>query len=209
MKKTTYLMLTFSMILTSCGIDKKKYDAEVEKVTNLTNQLDTLKKEMTAMQIELDGYRYSPAKLLADIKAAYSNKEYSEITSLMENMTKFHPDADEYKAARAIQSQAEKDQEAARRKAQAEAEKAERERRAKMSKIERIMEKYNCDEDIATLISKGQVRRGMTDEQCRAAWGRPYDVNRTTSSWGVHEQWCYRSGNYLYFENGILTTIQN
>jgi hypothetical protein len=27
-------------------------------------------------------------------------------------------------------------------------------------------------------------------------------------SFGVHEQWVYGSGNYLHFENGILTSLQ-
>jgi SOS-response transcriptional repressor LexA len=33
-------------------------------------------------------------------------------------------------------------------------------------------------------------------------------VNRTTFARGVHEQWVY-DGGYLYFEDGVLTTIQN
>ena len=95
------------------------------------------------------------------------------------------------------------------RAAEEEAARAEAERKAQMAPIERIMEKYGCDEDIATLIMKKRVRRGMTAEQCRAAWGRPQDINRTSGSYGVHEQWVYGGHNYLYFEDGILTTIQN
>lgn len=54
------------------------------------------------------------------------------------------------------------------------------------------------------------VRIGMTQEQVLASsWGRPQKVNKTTTSYGVHEQWVYRGYNYLYFEDGILTTIQN
>lgn len=57
---------------------------------------------------------------------------------------------------------------------------------------------------------KGGVRLGMTAAQVRASnWGKPDSVNRTTSAAGIHEQWVYEEGNYLYFENGILTTIQN
>jgi len=33
-------------------------------------------------------------------------------------------------------------------------------------------------------------------------------INRTTGSYGTHEQWVY-GGSYLYFQNGVLTTIQN
>lgn len=49
----------------------------------------------------------------------------------------------------------------------------------------------------------------MTKEMCRESWGEPEDINKTTSSYGTHEQWVYGYGSYLYFENGKLTTIQN
>src|SRR5450830_76179 len=58
------------------------------------------------------------------------------------------------------------------------------------------------------LKSQG-VNLGMSKEDVYASvWGRPRSVNRTTGSYGVHEQWVY-DGGYLYFENGVLTTIQN
>ncbi len=60
-----------------------------------------------------------------------------------------------------------------------------------------------------TLIAEGKVQLGMTKEQCEWAWGYPDDVNRTTGSFGTHEQWVYGGGYYLYFENGRLTVIQN
>lgn len=57
---------------------------------------------------------------------------------------------------------------------------------------------------------KGGVYIGMTKQQVLASnWGRPSDVNRTTGSFGTHEQWVYGGSNYLYFENGVLTAIQN
>jgi hypothetical protein len=57
---------------------------------------------------------------------------------------------------------------------------------------------------------KGGVKLGMTAAQARASsWGAPQSVNRSTGSYGVHEQWVYGGGNYLYFEDGVLTSIQN
>ena len=60
----------------------------------------------------------------------------------------------------------------------------------------------------AKLILEGKVKIGMTKAMCTEAWGHPYDINKTIGSWGVHEQWVYGS-SYLYFENDILTSIQN
>jgi hypothetical protein len=48
----------------------------------------------------------------------------------------------------------------------------------------------------------------MTDEMARFSLGNPKDVNRSTGSYGAHEQWVY-SSIYLYFENGVLTSDQN
>lgn len=54
------------------------------------------------------------------------------------------------------------------------------------------------------------VRIGMTKQQVLdSSWGKPGHINTTTTANGTHEQWVYGGGNYLYFDNGILTAIQN
>lgn len=56
---------------------------------------------------------------------------------------------------------------------------------------------------------KGGFKLGMSQKRVLASnWGEPRDVRRTTGRFGVHEQWVYGGGRYLYFENGVLTTIQ-
>lgn len=50
----------------------------------------------------------------------------------------------------------------------------------------------------------------MTDKMAKASLGNPDDINKSTGSWGVHEQWVYSKKDiYLYFENGKLTSIQD
>lgn len=61
----------------------------------------------------------------------------------------------------------------------------------------------------ANLIIKKEIRIGMTKSMVIDSWGNPEDINRTAGVWGVHEQWVYDSGNYLYFENGKLTSWQD
>ena len=54
------------------------------------------------------------------------------------------------------------------------------------------------------------VHIGMSKEDVLASsWGRPEKVNTTTNVYGTREQWVYGGRNYLYFENGVLTSIQN
>lgn len=54
-----------------------------------------------------------------------------------------------------------------------------------------------------------KVRIGMTQDEAIISMGKPYDINRTVSSYGTHEQWCYNGGVYLYFEDGILSSWQD
>lgn len=57
---------------------------------------------------------------------------------------------------------------------------------------------------------KQGVSLGMSqDDVMQSSWGRPSHVNRTTTAAGVREQWVYGLHNYLYFEDGVLTSIQN
>jgi len=63
--------------------------------------------------------------------------------------------------------------------------------------------------ELAERREKG-VQVGMSQVEVRqSSWGRPNSVNRTSTSRGTHEQWVYGGHNYLYFEDGILTSIQN
>jgi hypothetical protein len=66
----------------------------------------------------------------------------------------------------------------------------------------------NWPSEIEQAVIERKIRMGMTAEQATLAWGKPPQVNKTVGSWGVHEQWVYHSGAYLYFENGVLTSWQ-
>ena len=205
--KKIFAIAAAIVLLASC-VGKGEYNAQVSKVDSLQAVCANLAKANAELQTELEGYKFSPSRLLANIRDCYKEKSYGELKRNLDLMKQYHPDAQEMTTANGIYEQGVKEQEAARKKADAEAAKREAERRAKMKPIERIMEKYDCDEETATLIHQRRVRMGMTREQARAAWGRPRDINRSVGSYGVHEQWCY-NGSYLYFEDGILTSWQN
>lgn len=58
--------------------------------------------------------------------------------------------------------------------------------------------------------ARGGVPIGMTASQVRASnWGKPQKINRSSGSYGIHEQWVYGGNNYLYLQNGVVTSIQN
>jgi len=62
------------------------------------------------------------------------------------------------------------------------------------------------------LINTHTIAIGMSDDLVRLSIGSPEKVNRTETTNSVDEQWVYPDNakyKYLYFENGILRTIQN
>ena len=71
-----------------------------------------------------------------------------------------------------------------------------------------IFEEYGWDEETWDLIKNRYIKIGWNEDQCILSWGYPNRVNRTTSYWGTSEQWVYGS-RYVYFENGILSAIQD
>ena len=68
---------------------------------------------------------------------------------------------------------------------------------------------YKYGENIGLDIFNKKIWIGMTKEMAIESRGNPININRTTGSWGIHEQWVYPGRNYLYFENGILKSWQD
>ena len=64
-------------------------------------------------------------------------------------------------------------------------------------------------EDVWDSIENQRLRVGMTEQQVRMSWEEPEHINRTiTASGVVSEQWVYGS-QYVYFEDGKVTAIQD
>ena len=96
-------------------------------------------------------------------------------------------------------------------KDKAEARKTELENVPLTSKGKKVKSKHpNWDNETCNTVADKRVNRGMTAEQAQAAWGKPYKINETNYGNHVHEQWVMHKmgSSYLYFEDGILTTIQ-
>ena len=59
--------------------------------------------------------------------------------------------------------------------------------------------------------SKYEPGIGMTeDEVLKSSWGKPQEINSYDSKYGNHhEQWVYGNQRYLYFDDGVVTAIQD
>lgn len=73
-------------------------------------------------------------------------------------------------------------------------------------KLAKLIRRFG--EENAYKILKNEFWIGMTQNMAIESLGKPNDINSSKGSWGTHEQWVYRNGLYLYFEDGILTSYQ-
>jgi len=74
-------------------------------------------------------------------------------------------------------------------------------------RVNELNKKYGSE--IAQKVLDEKIWIGMTTDMAIESWGKPSETNRDVGSWGVHEQWVYGDGVYLYFENGKLTSWQD
>lgn len=90
------------------------------------------------------------------------------------------------------------------------AEQKERERLEELERQQRrdnILKKY-ASTGYAQLIADKKICLNMTKEMCLDSWGYPLYTNTTIVEGLTMEQWVYGLGNYVYFENGIISAIQ-
>ena len=56
--------------------------------------------------------------------------------------------------------------------------------------------------------SKVDPAIGMTTDEVRAStWGEPTDISKTTTQNNISEMWSYDSKRYIFFDNGVVTSI--
>lgn len=58
------------------------------------------------------------------------------------------------------------------------------------------------------LILNHKIEIGWNKQMCIDSWGNPKRIYTTTTAKIISEQWVYSLRKYLYFDNGILTAIQ-
>jgi hypothetical protein len=58
-------------------------------------------------------------------------------------------------------------------------------------------------------VAEKKIAIGMTRSEAVFSLGTPQTVNNTTTSNGTHEQWVYNLTNYVYVDDGIVTSYQD
>ena len=77
-----------------------------------------------------------------------------------------------------------------------------------ISKNLESMQEYASDKQQKEILKNSIPTVGMTDSQVRSSkWGNPDKINKDTYSWGTTEQWVYDKYGYVYFKNGIVSSV--
>ena len=58
------------------------------------------------------------------------------------------------------------------------------------------------------LITRSQLKVGMTKDECRLSVGTPKRINEIPDQGGMREYWYYDGGSYLYFVDGLLSQFR-
>ncbi len=79
---------------------------------------------------------------------------------------------------------------------------------AKNATLSAEKEKKDEQDRVDRALSKKKPQIGMSAEEVKKTkWGYPDKINKDTYVWGTTEQWVYSGEGYVYFENGVVTSI--
>jgi hypothetical protein len=63
-------------------------------------------------------------------------------------------------------------------------------------------------DEVWDLITRGKLANGMTQEEVKLSVGRPADVERVPTYSGLREQWTYRNGMMIQFQDGRISAFR-
>ena len=170
-------------------------------------------KDATVSRVEPDG-------IVITMKSGIVKIPFTELSEEYQKRFGYDPEA-----AKVFAADVERQQSALSAQMQAEKEKAE-EQRARIAQLnqddldlakarrEAEASKKRAEQIKKESFDKHRVWIGMSAEECIQSCSYPLQINKTVTAKGVQEQWVYPAAEegkqtYLYFENGILTTMQN
>ena len=136
MKKLFIIPLAAFMV--ACGPSKEEYNALQQENAQLSHTIDSLNRE-------LDAYKYSPTKLLADAEEAAAKENKAKVNDILSQLKKYHPEAEECKKVQNL-----RDDIIAKENARIEAEriKKEKEKQARLAVVKKMKKKVDDVDNI-------------------------------------------------------------
>lgn len=165
------------------------------RITELEQRIHQLQTENKNLQKELDKYKYSPNKLLADIERCYNVSNQQQLSILVAQMREYHPNAQELKQAEEYEKKL-ADQILLERQKEIEAQqRAERER---LKAVDKLKKKFD-DVSGITWYSNPYFTHYNNSNLCSLYIGR-----QENSVW-LRLKMSYYGDSWIFFDSAYLS----
>lgn len=136
--KKSVILVVLTTLLVACGPSQDDFET-------LRNENEMLKAQIQSLTHELDAYKYSPEKLLAEAQIASKNENKDKLYLILANLQEYHPQAPEcVKVQKMIDDIIAKEQVTK----EAERKKLEEEKQERLSVVKSLRKKYDDVQDI-------------------------------------------------------------
>ena len=183
MKKPYYLLIVSVAILSSCNNNK----AESEIIT-LQSKVDSLQKVVVQLNTELDGYKFSPEKLCANMEQLYKENKENKLKEIYDKLKKYHPESSEIKTIEsylnAIKEKRAKEQE--------------RIRAERMKAVDVLQKKYDDVNGITWYYSK------LINHKNWSNMSSLYIGKNSSKIW-LRLKMSYYGSDWIFFERALLS----
>lgn len=136
--RKTIILLAVLAICAACGPSVAEYE-------NLKSENAVLKAQIDSLNNELDAFKYSPEKLLADAQLAAKSENMGKLRQILAQMKQYHPQAAEIAEVQKIMDEIiAKDQ----ARAEAERKKVEKEKQERLKAVTKLKKERDDVQDI-------------------------------------------------------------
>ena len=183
MNKLSFLFLALTAVLCSCNNEKLK-----NEITSLQNKIDSLQTVANNLSSELDGYKYSPEKLCADIESLYNSKNEKQLKDIADKLRKYHPEAPQLKQVEGYLASID----------QKKKEEAEKLRAERMKAVDILKKNYDDVSDNTWYYSKVVNHRNWSN------MASLYMGKNSSTVW-LRLRMSYYGSDWIFFEKAYLS----
>jgi len=186
--RKTFILLSIMTVFVACGPSIAEFENLKSENAELNAQVDSLNKE-------LDMFKYSPEKLLADAQLAAKSEDKQKLTLILAQMKQYHPQAAEgAKVQKLLDDVIAKEQ----ARAKAERLKAEKEKQERLKAVNRLKKERDDVQGITWYYNPYYTH--YNDRNLVSL----YMGKRSSSVW-LRLKMSYAGDDWIFFENAYLS----
>jgi hypothetical protein len=95
--KKIFILLSLILGLNSCSPSKSEYNKLLNEKKNLEENNKVLRDSIILLTKDIEGYRYTPDKLLMSAQNKFKDKNRNELNIILDQLYTYHPTSKEYK----------------------------------------------------------------------------------------------------------------